>query len=132
MTSLLELLVAVVFLLLNAFFVLAEFALVKVRFTRLEVLASRGDQMAALAKEAVQHMDAYLAAIQLGITMASLGLGWIGEPALSHLLEPLFAWLPGQIGNMAAHIAAASILAFVLITSLHVVVGELMPKSIAV
>jgi CBS domain containing-hemolysin-like protein len=67
----------------------------------------------------------------VGITLASLGLGWIGEPALSHLIEPLLAWLPGEIAGVAAHIAAASIIAFVLITGLHVIIGELMPKSIA-
>ena len=73
----------------------------------------------------------FIAATQLGITLASLGLGWIGEPALSHLIEPLFAWLPGEIAGVAAHMAAAGILAFVLITGMHVIIGELMPKSIA-
>jgi CBS domain containing-hemolysin-like protein len=125
------LLLVIVLVLINGFFVAAEFSLVSVRKTRIAERVARGDTGAQAVQKAIQDPDRFIAATQLGITLASLGLGWIGEPALSHLLEPLFAWLPGQIGNMAAHIAAASILAFVLITSLHVVVGELMPKSIA-
>ena len=82
-------------------------------------------------QHAIKDPDRFIAATQLGITLASLGLGWIGEPALSHLIEPLFGWLPGEIGGAAAHVAAGGALAFVLITSMHVVVGELMPKSIA-
>ena len=90
MASVAELFIALIFLLMNAAFVLAEFALVKVRFTRLEELAASGNPAAVMAKDAVKNLDGYLAAIQLGITMASLGLGWIGEPALAKLLAPGF------------------------------------------
>ena len=84
-------LVAVVLLLAaNAFFVAAEFALVKVRAIRLEALAAAGSGRARLAGNILKHLEAYLAACQLGITMASLGLGWVGEPAVAALLEPLF------------------------------------------
>ncbi|MCZ7663640.1 MAG: CNNM domain-containing protein [Thermoleophilia bacterium] len=80
--------VAVFFLvLLNAFFVAAEFAIVKVRSTRVAELAAEGKRRAKVADSIVGHLDAYLSATQLGITMASLGLGWVGEPALSHLIE---------------------------------------------
>jgi putative hemolysin len=125
------LVLVVILVLINGFFVAAEFSLVSVRKTRIAERVARGDTGAKAVQRAIEDPDRFIAATQLGITLASLGLGWIGEPALSHLIEPLFAWLPGQIAGMAAHIAAASILAFVLITSLHVVVGELMPKSIA-
>jgi CBS domain containing-hemolysin-like protein len=125
------LLFVIILVLINGFFVAAEFSLVSVRKTRIAERVARGDTGAKAVQRAIEDPDRFIAATQLGITLASLGLGWIGEPALSHLIEPLFAWLPGQIAGTAAHIAAASILAFVLITSLHVVVGELMPKSIA-
>jgi CBS domain containing-hemolysin-like protein/mannitol/fructose-specific phosphotransferase system IIA component (Ntr-type) len=131
MASLLELLIALIFLLLNAFFVLAEFALVKVRFTRLEELAAGGDPTAVLAKDAVQHMDGYLAAIQLGITMASLGLGWIGEPALARIMAPAFH----SAGLAFSHAVSYSIsfgIAFIVITALHVILGEQVPKYMAI
>src|SRR5512141_1883805 len=129
--DLIGLVLIVVLVLLNAFFVAAEFALVSVRRTRVEEMVAQGEQGALAVRRAISDPDRFIAATQLGITLASLGLGWIGEPALSHLLEPLLAWLPGEITGVAAHIAAAGILAFVLITGMHVVIGELMPKSIA-
>ncbi len=125
------LVLVIILVLINGFFVSAEFSLVSVRKTRIAERVARGDTNAKAVQKAIEDPDRFIAATQLGITLASLGLGWIGEPALSHLLEPLFAWLPGQIGNAAAHIAAASILAFILITGMHVIIGELMPKSIA-
>jgi CBS domain containing-hemolysin-like protein len=120
-----------VLVLINGFFVAAEFSLVSVRKTRIAERVARGDHSAKAVQKAIEDPDRFIAATQLGITLASLGLGWIGEPALSHLIEPLFAWLPGEIAGAAAHIAAASALAFVLITGMHVIIGELMPKSIA-
>jgi CBS domain containing-hemolysin-like protein len=125
--------VALVFILvlINGFFVAAEFSLVSVRKTRIAERVARGDTSAKAVQRAIEDPDRFIAATQLGITLASLSLGWIGEPALSHLFEPLFAWLPGEMAGVAAHVAAASILAFVLITGMHVVVGELMPKSVA-
>src|SRR6188768_1623134 len=88
------LLVALLFVLMNGFFVLAEFALVKVRATRIEELARQHNRRAIVARQMVLHLDNYLAATQLGITVASLGLGWIGEPAFSGLVEAIIG-LPG-------------------------------------
>jgi CBS domain containing-hemolysin-like protein len=124
-------LIAVVFLvLLNSFFVAAEFSLVSVRQTRIAELVARGDISAAAVQKALENPDRVIAATQLGITLASLGLGWIGEPALSHLLEPIVDWLPINIQPGVARSISAGF-AFVFITFLHVVVGELAPKSIA-
>src|SRR5919109_4137075 len=122
---------AVVFLVLaNAFFVAAEFALVGARKTRLDEMAKAGDGKARLARRAVQSLDRYISATQLGITLASLGLGWIGEPALAHLIEGAFAWLPAPAAAIATH-AVASVIAFILITVLHIILGELVPKPLA-
>jgi putative hemolysin len=114
----------------NGFFVAAEFAMVAARRSRLEQLAAEGDSRAVNAREVLRHLDAYIAACQLGITMASLGLGWAGEPALARLIEPPLMSLLGERGQAAAHGAAVAI-AFSLITALHIVVGELAPKGIA-
>ncbi|MBI4803523.1 MAG: DUF21 domain-containing protein [Elusimicrobia bacterium] len=127
----LELFTALVFLLMNAFFVLAEFALVKVRFTRLEELAAKGNPAAQTAKEAVQHMDGYLAAIQLGITMASLGLGWIGEPALARIMEPLWRGMGIEFFHAVSY-SVSFATAFLIITAMHVILGEQVPKYMAI
>jgi putative hemolysin len=121
----------VILVVINGFFVAAEFSLVSVRKTRIAERIAHGDTSAKAIQKAIEDPDRFIAATQLGITLASLGLGWIGEPALSHLIEPLLSWLPGQIAGVAAQIAAASIIAFILITGMHVIMGELMPKSIA-
>jgi CBS domain containing-hemolysin-like protein len=126
----LYLLAAFGLVLLNAFFVAAEFALVKVRATRLETLARKGNLLAASARRAVERLDAYLSATQLGITLASLGLGWIGEPAFAAVL----AWplaLVG-IGSEAAVRSVSVAAAFATITFLHIILGELAPKSLAI
>jgi CBS domain containing-hemolysin-like protein len=120
----------VVLVLANAFFVAAEFALVGARKTRLDELARAGDGKARLARRAVQSLDRYISATQLGITLASLGLGWIGEPALASLIDGIFAWLPGPVGAIATH-TVASIVAFIIITVLHIILGELVPKALA-
>ena len=117
------LLAVLALVLANGFFVASEFALVTVRRTRVEQLVEEGRAGARSVADAVQHLDSYIAACQLGITVASLALGWIGEPALSGLLDTL-------LGNVGAHAAAVAI-AFVLITALHVIAGELAPKGIA-
>lgn len=122
-----SLLAVVALVLLNGFFVAAEFAIVKVRATQL----SRGaGPRTAAARHVVGHLDAYLSACQLGITIASLGLGWIGEPAVSHLIvEPLL----GRVLTSPQAISAVSFgIAFFIITALHIVVGELAPKTIAI
>jgi CBS domain containing-hemolysin-like protein len=126
---LLALVAALFCVLANGFFVAAEFALVKVRPTSIEASAAAGDVQAARALEAIRHLDAYLGATQLGITLASLGLGWLGEPALAVLLEPVLK--AAAIPESAAHpIALAT--AFFIITLLHIVIGELAPKSVAI
>ncbi|HEU4700542.1 MAG TPA: hemolysin family protein [Gemmatimonadales bacterium] len=124
-------LVSVVLLVLaNAFFVAAEFALVGARRTRLDEMARAGDGKAKLARKAVHHLDRYISATQLGITLASLGLGWVGEPALAHLIQNAFTWLPGTAAAIATH-SVASAVAFAIITVLHIVLGELVPKAVA-
>lgn len=115
---------------LNGFFVASEFAFVKVRGSRLAELASEGNKRAKLAQHVTSHLDAYLSACQLGITLASLGLGWIGEPAVAHLIvEPIL----GFFGAPDYLIAPVSFgIAFGIITFLHIVLGELAPKSVAI
>lgn len=122
-------LLALFFVLLNGWFVLAEFALVKVRTTRLRELAQEGKAGAALALRITGKLDDYLSAIQLGITLASLALGWIGEPAIARLIVPLFPELPG--GEVISHGIAVGV-AFGSITFLHVVVGEQVPKMMGI
>ena len=114
----------------NGFFVAAEFALVSVRRTRITTLVAEGNKRALWVQKAIDDPDRFIAATQLGITLASLGLGWVGEPALSGLILPMIAWLPVEIESALSHSISAG-LAFSIITFLHVVVGELAPKSIA-
>ena len=121
---------ACVFVLLNGFFVAAEFALVKVRPTQIDVQVGEGHRRAVLTRHMLTHLDAYLSATQLGITLASLALGWIGEPAFARLLEPL---LVGVFGAPSAVLHTVSlVVAFTVITILHIVLGELAPKSLAI
>jgi len=114
----------------NAFFVAAEFALVGARKTRLDELAKAGDRKARLARRAIQSLDRYISATQLGITLASLGLGWVGEPALARLIQGGFDWLPAAAGTIATHGVAVSV-AIIIITVLHIILGELVPKALA-
>lgn len=114
----------------NGFFVAAEFAIVTVRKTRIDQLVAEGHRSARAVRRAVTDPDSYIAATQLGITMASIGLGWIGEPALASMFQPLFSRLPGNIAETTAHTAAVAV-AFAMITALHIVLGELAPKTIA-
>ncbi len=124
-------LAAIVLLVLaNAFFVAAEFALVGARRTRLEEMIRAGDRKAILARRAVQSLDRYISATQLGITLASLGLGWVGEPALAHLIEGAFRALPDRLEALATHTVAVAI-AFSIISALHIILGELVPKALA-
>lgn len=123
-------LLALSFVAANGFFVAAEFAIVKVRPTRLAELAGDGSRRARMAHRLTRQLDAYLSATQLGITLASLALGWIGEPAFARLLEPLFRGA-GAFAPALAHSIAASV-AFGIISILHIVLGELAPKSLAI
>lgn len=128
--TVLKLLSAFVFVAINAFFVAAEFSIVKIRRSRLEEIQAHGNKKAKLAIQVTSSLDSYLSATQLGITLASLALGWIGEPALAIIIDPLFGhWLKDDpILMHSVSIATA----FTIITLLHVVFGELVPKSIAI
>ncbi|MBK6950958.1 MAG: HlyC/CorC family transporter [Crocinitomicaceae bacterium] len=116
---------------LNGFFVAAEFAIVKVRASQLEVKAKAGNRFAILSKHIVSHLDGYLAATQLGITLASLGLGWIGEPVVSKMIMGIMHAFGSEMDEVLAHRIALPI-AFAIITVLHIVFGELAPKTIAI
>ncbi|WP_229750077.1 hemolysin family protein [Paenibacillus nasutitermitis] len=114
---------------LNGFFVAAEFAMVKVRSTRIDTLVQDGNRRARFASMLTNNLDAYLSACQLGITLASLGLGWLGEPALKHFIEPILL----KLGSNDTVISTVSFaIAFSIITFLHIVLGELAPKTIAI
>jgi CBS domain containing-hemolysin-like protein len=115
---------------LNGFFVAAEFAIVKVRLTQIEPLAQKGNRRAKIAHTLVTHLNAYLSATQLGITMTSLALGWIGEPMVAQYLFPIFTWL-GIVSAELLHAVSFGV-AFSIITFLHIVLGELAPKSLAI
>lgn len=115
---------------LNGFFVACEFSIIKVRASQLDTLVEEGDARARFAKHIRSHLDAYLSATQLGVTLASLALGWLGEEFLAHLIEPLFA-----VANIHSHAVVTGIsvtLAFVGITFMHIVFGELAPKYTAI
>ena len=114
----------------NGFFVAAEFAIISVRKTRIDQLLAEGSRMARPVRRALENPDQFIAATQLGITMASLGLGWVGEPALASLLEPLLARMSTPISVATSHTIAIAI-AFSIITALHIVLGELAPKTVA-
>jgi putative hemolysin len=114
----------------NGFFVAAEFAIVTVRKTRIDQLIAEGVGRAVGVREAITQPDRFIAATQVGITMTSLGLGWIGEPAVAGTIEPLLGYLPADWAWVGAHSIAVGV-SFALITSLHVVCGELAPKTIA-
>ncbi|WP_373045079.1 hemolysin family protein [Vulgatibacter sp.] len=120
---------AIVLVIANGFFVATEFAIVKVRATRLDEMVKAGERRAAAARNVVEHLDEYLSATQLGITLASLGLGWLGEPAFAHLIEPVVLSL--GLPAASAHPIAIAV-AFTIITFLHIVFGELAPKSLAI
>ncbi len=126
----LMLFVALLLVVLNGLFVAAEFAFVKVRKTRLELLAEEGGRKAKLALFGVTHLDAYLSVCQLGITLSSLGLGWLGEPAVAALLRPLLLAVGVDSPTLVTSFSIA--VGFAFITFLHVVFGELMPKSISI
>jgi CBS domain containing-hemolysin-like protein len=130
MSNVLFLFIAFLLLLVNAFFVAAEFGMVKLRHTQVSMIQEMYGLRGKILAQIHKHLDTYLSACQLGITLASLGLGWIGEPAFSYLLEPLFQFFnltSPEVTKIIAFFTAFSILSF-----LHIVVGELMPKSLAI
>lgn len=114
----------------NGFFVAAEFSMVSVRKTRITQLTNEGNFSAKVALEALKDLDKFIAAVQLGVTISSIGLGWVGEATLVRMILPIFNFLPDKYQLAASHTISVAI-AFTLITVLHVVIGELMPKSIA-
>ncbi|MBV2234849.1 MAG: hemolysin family protein [Sterolibacterium sp.] len=130
MSSLLFIIVALLLVLLNGFFVAAEFGLVKLRQTRVKAIAKMHGWRGRILARVHQDLDAYLSACQLGITLASLGLGWVGEPAFADLLNPLLAAIGIDNPQLVHGIAFAT--AFFIISYLHIVIGELAPKSLAI
>ncbi|RNA62542.1 HlyC/CorC family transporter [Chryseobacterium nematophagum] len=130
-SDIVRLLLALFLVLLNGFFVAAEFSIVKVRYSQIQLKAAEGNSMAKQAEHIIKHLDEYLSATQLGITLASLALGWVGESALHHVVENIFKSL--NINLSEASITSVSVvISFVLITIMHIVFGELIPKSIAI
>ncbi|GAB1529659.1 MULTISPECIES: hemolysin family protein [Brevibacillus] len=127
--SLFNLILVMILVLLNGFFVATEFAIVKVRESRIAQLAAEGNKRAVDVERVLHNLDAYLSACQLGITLASLGLGWLGEPAIAHLLHPVFRYFHL---NETVVTSISFIIAFSLITFLHIVLGELAPKTLAI
>ena len=125
-----DLFVILLFVFLNGFFVAAEFAIVKVRLTQIEPLVAKGNRRAKIAHSLVTNLNAYLSATQLGITMTSLALGWIGEPLIAVRLYPIFTNL-GILSKDILHAASFGV-AFSVITFLHIILGELAPKSLAI
>ncbi len=115
---------------LNGFFVASEFAIVKVRSSQLEALEASGEKKARRAIEVTENLEAYLSATQLGITLASLALGWVGEPCVSRLIHPLLVSL-GVVSETVLHTVSVGV-AFAVITFLHIVLGELAPKTLAI
>src|SRR5687767_1998949 len=127
MIETLKIVIVVLLVLANGFFVASEFSLVGVRRSRIQTLAKGGDKRAKRLLGLVDHLNAYISATQLGITLASLALGWIGEPAVAHLLE---IPLQGRVSDTVLHTISFTI-AFSIITFLHIVLGELAPKTLA-
>src|SRR5258708_5115617 len=124
------LLLALLFIIANGFFVAAEFSIIKVRPTQIAELAAAGSARARMTRRIVKKLDSYLSATQLGVTLASLALGWVGEPAFAQLVQPRLSFF-GVYSNSVAHTIAASV-AFIVISSLHIIFGELGPKYLAI
>ncbi|MEH6957788.1 hemolysin family protein [Neobacillus drentensis] len=121
--------IIIILIAFTALFVASEFAMVKVRTTRIDQLLSEGNPKAEAAKKVISNLDGYLSATQVGITIISLILGWLGEPTIRELLNPIFQWI--QLPLSLKHIISF-IIAFIVITYFHVVIGELSPKTIAI
>ena len=130
-SDIIKLVLAVFLVLLNGFFVAAEFSIVKVRYSQIQLKAAEGNSMAKQAEHIIKHLDEYLSATQLGITLASLGLGFVGESALHHIFENLFSYFDLTVAE-ATVTTVSLVSSFLLITVMHIVFGELIPKSIAI
>jgi CBS domain containing-hemolysin-like protein len=125
-----KLLVVAVIVLVNGFFVAAEFSIIKIRGSQLDALIEKGDKRASVAKHVTERLDAYLSATQLGITMASLALGWVGEPYVAQMIEPIFSLFHVH-SHAVIHTVAATV-GFAAITFFHIILGELGPKYVAI
>jgi putative hemolysin len=130
MLTFLELLAVLGLVLANGFFVATEFSLVSARRTRIEQLARDGNKAALAVQRALERLDSYIASTQLGITLASLALGWIGEPVVADIFHPLLNFLPVELHDTLGR-GIASVLAFALMTTFQIIIGELVPKTIA-
>jgi len=126
-----RLMLALFLVFLNGFFVAAEFAIVKVRASQIEIKAKSGSRVGKMAKSIVHNLDGYLAATQLGITLASLGLGWVGEDVMHTIFQQMFLSFDLHLSDAFVH-SASTVVAFSLITVMHIVFGELAPKSLAI
>lgn len=129
MISIINIIIVILLVFMNGFFVATEFAMVKVRKSRIETLVTDGNRSAKHALTVVRDLNSYLSACQLGITLASLGLGWVGEPAVANMLMPIFNLF--NLSEYTLH-SISFILGFSIITGLHIVLGELVPKSLAI
>src|SRR5690606_15697840 len=130
-SDIIKLLLALFLVLLNGFFVAAEFSIVKVRYSQIQLKAAEGNSMAKQAEFIIKRLDEYLSATQLGITLASLALGWVGESAMHHIIEKMFIYF--EIAAEQSTITTVSlVISFLIITVMHIVFGELIPKSIAI
>ncbi|MDY3352096.1 hemolysin family protein [Riemerella anatipestifer] len=129
--SIVKIFIAIFLVLLNGFFVAAEFSIVKVRYSQIQIKAAEGNAMAKQAEGIIKNLDAYLSATQLGITLASLALGWVGESALHHIIEGLFRYFSISVDTTTVT-TVSLVLSFLIITVMHIVFGELVPKSIAI
>ena len=129
--SVVKLLIALLLVLLNGFFVAAEFSIVKVRYSQIQLKAAEGNKMAKQAENIIRNLDAYLSATQLGITLASLALGWVGESTLEHIFRGFFDYF--NVNIQPTYLTTISVIvSFSIITVMHIVFGELVPKSIAI
>lgn len=126
----LQIVIVLFLVFLNGFFVASEFAIVKVRDSQIASLAGQSAKRVVVARHVIAHLDAYLSATQLGITLASLALGWVGEPFIAHMLHPVFVFM--GVTSEAFITTASFTIAFAIITFLHIVLGELAPKSLAI
>lgn len=126
-----DILLTLLLVLLNGFFVAAEFSIVKVRYSQIQLRAAKGNRFAKVAQRIINHLDTYLSATQLGITLASLGLGWIGEPVMAKIIGAVVDLFNISITEQTLHSISVPI-GFLVITMLHIVFGELAPKSIAI
>lgn len=129
--SFVKLLIALLLVLLNGFFVAAEFSIVKVRYSQIQIKAAEGNKMAKQAEMIIKNLDAYLSATQLGITLASLALGWVGESALEHVFHNAFSYFNLEVAPSVLSTISV-VVSFSIITVMHIVFGELVPKSIAI